>query len=307
MDRDVRIYEVSLRDGLQNEPAIIPTAEKLAHLHNLLAAGFQDIEVTSFVRPRWIPALADAAELCRALPDRPDVRFWALVPNQRGFERALDAEVRHIATFLSASESHNKKNVNRTVRESLVDQSDVIAAAKTEGITVRAYVSCVFGCPFEGDIDPARVLDVSLGLLEAGADEIALGDTIGSGNPMQVKHVLRVLTEGGVGLDHIAVHFHDTRGTALANAFSAWEEGIRTFDGSIGGIGGCPYAPGAAGNAATEDLINLFEEMGARTGIDLPLACDAAAHMATVIGKDLPGRFHRYLLADRRRRAARSA
>ncbi len=307
MSVDLRIYEVSLRDGLQNEPAIIETALKLQHLQHLLDAGFKDIEVTSFVRPRWIPALADAAELCAHLPDlskaHPDVRFWALVPNARGLERALDSDVKHIATFVSASESHNKKNVNRTVRESMAALDVVVGDARREGMAVRGYISCVFGCPFEGWVDPQRTLDLALRLLDAGASELALGDTIGSGNPLQVTEILQTLTDGGVPLDKIGVHFHDTQGTALTNAFAAWQFGVRTFDGSLGGLGGCPYAPGAAGNAATEDLVNMFELMGLSTGIDLDLAADGARWMGGVIGKSLPGRFHKYRVAERGRRS----
>lgn len=302
----VRIYEVSLRDGLQNEPVSVPTEVKLAHLHRLLAAGVRDIEVTSFVRPRWIPQLADAAELVRQLPAADGVRFWALVPNQVGLERALDGGVQCVATVLSASETHNMRNLNRTTRESLAGLQKVIGGARGEGLLVRAYISTVFGCPYEGDVPVERTVELAQALLEAGAGEVALGDTTGMADPEQVKRVLAALTAAGVGLDQIAVHFHDTRGTALVNAYAAWQVGVRSFDGSVAGIGGCPYAPGAAGNAATEDLVFLFQQIGADTGVDLDALCASGAAMADALGRELPGRYHRFALASAGR-AARSA
>jgi len=296
-----------MRDGFQNEPVVIPTEQKLEHLQGLLRAGFRDIEVTAFVRPSWVPPLADAAQVVAALPDAPGVRFWALVPNAVGLNRALDSGLRHVATFLSASEAHNKKNVNRTVTESLSELQQVIAKARAEGVQVRAYLSTVFGCPFEGDVPIERSVVIARALLDAGAQEIALSDTIGSGNPVQVKHVVEAMLAAGIGVEQLAMHLHDTRGTALANAYSAWQEGVRTFDGCIAGIGGCPYAPGAAGNAASEDLVNMFELMGVDTGVNLGAACEVAETVTEVIGKPLPGRYHKYLLAARRRSANRSA
>jgi len=305
----VRIHEVSLRDGLQNEPDVVPTDVKLAHLEHLLASGFRDIEVTSFVRPRWIPQLADAAEVARSLPRVEGARFWALVPNPVGLDRALDAEIGHICTFLSASETHNKKNVNRTVAESMAGLRKVITTARSEGLTVRSYISTVFGCPYEGDIDPQRSLDLALELLELGATEIALGDTVGAAYPTQVRTILELLAAQGVPVEKTAVHFHDTRGTGLLNAWTAWEHGIRTFDGSVGGIGGCPYAPGAAGNVAAEDLVYLFQRSGIPSGIDLDGACAAAQFMEGVLGRRLPGRYLHNWQGQRQRgsRAARSA
>ncbi|TNE84139.1 MAG: hydroxymethylglutaryl-CoA lyase [Deltaproteobacteria bacterium] len=295
----VRIYEVCLRDGLQNEPTHVSTEDKVSIARQLVEAGFKDIEVTSFVRPRWIPQLADASEVLRQLPEADDVRFWALVPNRVGLDRALDAGVRHIATFLSASETHNKKNVNRTVRESLAGLERVIDTAKAEKLKVRSYISTVFGCPYEGEVPVERTVSLAHALIEAGADEIALGDTTGMADPGLVKRIIESLVASGVDLERIAVHFHDTRGTALVNAYAAWQCGIRSFDGSIGGTGGCPYAPGAAGNASTEDLLYMFGQMGLDTGVSLEKAAEVGVFMENVIGRQLPGRFHRFWIGDR--------
>jgi len=298
----VRIYEVSPRDGLQNEAEVVGTSEKLGLIRRLLAAGVSDIEVTSFVRPSWIPQLADAAELVTALPslsrDFPDARFWALVPNRRGLERALDGQVRHICTFMSSSETHNKKNVNRTRAESLGALREVISIARDEGIGVRAYLSTVFGCPYEGPVAIDETRRLAQELLAAGADEVALGDTTGMGSPRLVFEVLTALVDDGVPLDRIALHMHDTRGTALANVLAGWQFGVRTFDGSVGGLGGCPYAPGAAGNAASDDLVQFFESMGSETGIDLDRLAHAGHFLAGVLGRPLPGRFHQFHRAN---------
>jgi len=302
----VRLYEVSLRDGLQNEPEIVATDTKLILLDRLLEAGLTDIEVTSFVRPRAIPQLADAAEVARRLPRQPGVRYWALVPNPIGLERALDAGIRHVATFVSASEGHNQRNVNRTIAESMGGLRKVIEAAKAEGLGVRSYISTVFGCPFEGEVPPEKTLALALQLLEWGTDEVSLGDTIGAAKPLQVREVLSVLQDGGVPLDRIAAHFHDTRGTAVVNAWVAWEAGVRTFDGSVGGVGGCPFAPGAAGNVATEDLVNLFHESGVTTGVDIDRACEAAAVLGDALGRTLPSRYLGWWKGRREREDRRS-
>jgi hydroxymethylglutaryl-CoA lyase len=302
--RDVQIFEVSLRDGLQNEAVVVPTGEKLAHLHRLLRAGVVDVEVTSFVRAARIPALADAEALVAALPQGTSARFWALVPNEVGMDRALAAGLRHVCTFLSASETHNLRNVNRTVRESVQGVSKVIATAVDEGVAVRAYVSTAFGCPYEGAVPVARVVELSLRMLDLGAEVVALGDTTGVGLPNTVEAVLEGLVASGVPLDRVALHAHDTRGTALVNAYVAWQAGVRRFDGSVAGIGGCPYAPGAAGNAATEDLVHLFEGMGVRTGLDLLELAEAGREMARLLGRELPGRVHRALAGEAERAAS---
>lgn len=313
MSDRVRLFEVCLRDGLQNESVVVPTEIKVAIARDLVAAGFKDIEVTSFVRPRWVPQLADAAEVIRQLPNDPDVRFWALVPNQIGLDRALDCGVQNIATFLSASETHNLKNVNRTVKESLGGLQAVIGTARSEGIRVRSYISTVFGCPYEGAVDPARVEQLALQLIDAGADEIALGDTTGMAHPEQVKRVLERLVEAGVPLERTALHFHDTRGTAVANAYAAWQFGARMFDGSVSGVGGCPYAPGASGNACTQDLVHLFERMhgsqepadghGPVTGVDLGVLGAVGQTLEQALGRPLPGRFHQYWKGQLERQA----
>lgn len=292
----VRIYEVSPRDGLQNELSVVRTEDKVALIHRLADAGVRDIEVTSFVRPQWIPQLADAAEVLAQLTHREGVRFWALVPNIRGLERAIETGVSCVATVLSASETHNKKNLNRTRHESLVGLREVIATARAEDLRVRGYISTVFGCPYEGEVPVAETVRMALELLEAGAHELALGDTTGMGNPAQVIDVVRALQDAGVPLEAIGLHMHDTRGSALANVLAGYQAGVRTFDGSVAGVGGCPYAPGASGNAASDDLVQMFEGMGAPTGVDLDRLADAGVFLAEAIGRPLPGRYHRYHL-----------
>ena len=295
----VNLYEVSPRDGLQNEATVLSTEAKLGLIHRLVAAGIRDIEVTSFVRPSWVPQLADAAQVVASLPQAEGVRYWGLVPNQRGLERAIDCGLRHVCTFLSASETHNQKNLNRTQRETLAAQTKVIGDAKAEGLVVRAYISTVFGCPYEGEIDANQTARLALRLREAGADVIVLGDTVGVANPDQVTAVIQTVAAAGIPLDCTALHMHDTRGTAVANVVAGLKAGIRTFDGAIAGVGGCPYAPGAAGNAATEDLINVLEDMGSDTGICLETASAAGAFLATALDRSLPGRMHQVYLAQR--------
>lgn len=309
----IRMFEVCLRDGLQNEAVVVPTDVKIALARQLVDAGFTDIEVTSFVRPRWVPQLADAADVIRGLPKAEGVRFWALVPNLIGLDRALDCGVQHICTFMSASESHNLKNVNRTVKESLAETRKVIETAKSGGMTVRSYVSTSFGCPYEGAVNPDRVAALAAELRGEGADEIALGDTTGMAHPVQVQRVVEQVVARGVGIDEIAVHFHDTRGTAIANAWAAYGLGIRRFDGAVSGVGGCPYAPGAAGNACTQDLVHLFERLegnqepdegfGPVTGIDLARVGEVGMVLEDVLGRPLPGRYHQYWQGHVKRQA----
>lgn len=291
---DVSLYEVSPRDGLQNEASVVPTEAKAELIAALVAAGVRDIEVTSFVRPRWIPQLSDAVELVRLLPKVEGVRYWGLVPNAVGLERAIEGGIRHVATFLSASETHNKKNVNRTVRESLAGIEEVIGVARDEEMAVRGYVSTVFGCPYEGAVPVENTLRIVERLLAAGAERIALGDTTGMANPRQVREVLQRLFAVGVAPEQLALHMHDTRGTALANVLAAWELGVRQFDGSVGGMGGCPYAPGASGNAASEDLVYTFEAMGVATGVNLERLTAVGALAEALVGRELPGRYLRY-------------
>ncbi len=303
----VRIYEVSPRDGLQNEATVVPTAAKAELIARLAASGLRDIEVTSFVRARWIPQLSDADELVPMLPRDDGVNRWALVPNAVGLERAIEAGVRCVATFLSASETHNKKNVNRTIRESIAGVSEVIHVAKDEGMRVRSYISTVFGCPYEGTVSADATLRIADALLAAGTDEVILGDTVGMGNPRQVEEIVPLLTGAGLPLARLGVHFHDTRGAALANSLAAWRTGITMFDASVAGLGGCPYAPGASGNLATEDLVHMFEGMGVDTGVDLDLLADAGMYAEAVLGRPLAGRYHQYHAGARVRAAGKTA
>ncbi len=303
----ISLYEVSPRDGLQNEAGVVSTEGKAEMIARLVASGVQDIEVTSFVRARWIPQLADAAELVRMLPRVEGVRYWALVPNRVGLERALDSGIHHVATFLSASETHNKKNLNRTVRESLANVEEVLGVARDEGVVVRGYISTVFGCPYEGNVPFENTQRIVERLLEAGVDTVALGDTTGMGNPRQVAELVTRLVAEGLPVERIALHLHDTRGTALANALAAYDRGVRHFDGSVAGMGGCPYAPGASGNAASEDLVYTFEAMGIHTGIDLDALSAAGVFAEGLVGRELPGRFHLSWKGARERAASRTA
>lgn len=291
---DVSLYEVSLRDGLQNERATVPLQGKIRLLEALLSAGLSRIELTSFVSPDWIPQLADADALCEAahragLFER--ATLSALCPNARGFERAKKARVSEIAVFVSVSETHNKKNVNRTVAESLAGFGEVVRAALASGLRVRGYVSTAWGCPYEGEIPKARVLPVAHKLLELGCYQVSLGDTIGVGTPRQTRDLLLLLLSE-IPSERIALHMHDTRGTALANIVVGLELGIRHFDAAVAGLGGCPYAPGAAGNVATEDLVYMLQGMGIETGIDLDRLVEAGRVAEAVVGRSLPGKVH---------------
>lgn len=235
------------------------------------------------------------------------MRYWALVPNRVGLERALDSGIHHVATFLSASETHNKKNLNRTVRESLANVEEVLGVARDEGVVVRGYISTVFGCPYEGDVPFENTQRIVQRLLEAGVDTVALGDTTGMGNPRQVAELVTRLVAEGLPVERIALHLHDTRGTALANALAAYDRGVRQFDGSVAGMGGCPYAPGASGNAASEDLVYTFEAMGIRTGVNLDALSAAGVFAEGLVGRELPGRFHLSWKGARERAASRTA
>lgn len=284
----VRIYEVGPRDGLQNEPEPVSTATKLEYITLLRAAGLREIEATSFVSPQAVPQLADADELMRTLAARPDdVRYPVLVPNQRGLARAEAAGARALAVFTAASDAFTQRNIGMTVDASLDVFRPVLMRALQLGWWTRAYVSTAFGCPFTGRVDPERVVEVSLRLADLGAQEICLGDTIGVGVPTQVRELTVRLTDGGLPLDRLAFHFHDTRGTALANVVAGLEEGVACFDASAGGTGGCPYAPGAAGNLATEDLVYLLDGLGIRHGVRLTGVLVAARFISRELGRPL--------------------
>lgn len=283
----VRVYEVGPRDGLQNEAAPIPLATKLRYLELLADAGLREIEATSFVAPSAIPQLADADELMAALPRRPGVRYPVLVPNIRGLARAEAAGVDAIAVFTAASDAFTTRNIRMTVAESLDAFAPVLARAGELGWWRRAYVSTAFGCPYSGAVDPARAVEVAVALVGLGADEICFGDTIGVGVPPQVRDLTTRAVDAGIAIERIAFHFHDTRGTALANVGAGLSAGIRCFDASTGGTGGCPYAPGAAGNLATEDLVYLLDAIGVDHGVALDGVLEAARFIADALGRPL--------------------
>jgi hydroxymethylglutaryl-CoA lyase len=283
----VRIYEVGPRDGLQNEAIAIPTETKRRFIELLATAGLTEIEATSFVSPKAIPQLADADELLPGLPDRDGVRYPVLVPNERGLKRAEAAGANAIAVFTAASDAFTENNIGMSIDESLEAFTPVLATATKHGWWRRAYVSTAFGCPYTGAVDPHAAVAVASRLLELGVDEVAFGDTIGVAVPAQVRAVTDAATGAGIRLDQIAFHFHDTRGTALANVVAALDGGVRCFDSSAGGTGGCPYAPGAAGNLATEDLVYLLDASGFEHDVSLEGVLDAARYIADALGKPL--------------------
>jgi hydroxymethylglutaryl-CoA lyase len=286
-DHDVRVYEVGPRDGLQNEAAPIPTEAKLRFIGLLADAGLGEIEATSFVSPRAIPQLADADDLMARLDRRPGVRYPVLVPNERGLDRADRAGVDAVCVFTAASEAFTAHNINMTIAESIDAFRPVVDRARERGWWSRGYVSTAFGCPYQGAVDEGAVVDVAQRLLELGVDELSIGDTIGVAVPADVRRVVGALTASGIRADRLAMHFHDTRGTALANVWAALELDIRCFDASTGGTGGCPYAPGAAGNVATEDLVYLLDREGLAHGVDLDRLLVAARHVSETLGRAL--------------------
>ncbi len=283
----VRIYEVGPRDGLQNESSTISTATKARFIGLLADAGLREIEATSFVAPRAIPQLADADDLLRGLARRPGVRYPVLVPNARGMTRAEAAGADAVAVFTAATDAFTSANIGMTVKESLVAFKPVLERAGELGWWRRAYVSTAFGCPYTGRVEPARVVDIAVRLLELGAEEVCFGDTIGVGVPGQVAALTGLAVEAGVPSDRIAYHFHDTRGTALANVAAGLDAGVRCFDSATGGTGGCPYAPGAAGNLATEDLVYLLDASGWDHGVALPGVLQAARFIAGALSRPL--------------------
>ena len=283
----VRIVEVGPRDGLQNEREPVPTATKLELIGRLADAGLRDIEATAFVSPKWVPQMADHAELMRALPRRPGMRYPVLVPNLQGLEAAVAAGAEDVAVFAAASESFSRRNINCSVDESLARFEPVLARAAALGVRVRGYVSCVLGCPYEGAVAPGRVAEVAARLAALGCHEISLGDTIGVGTPRGVRARLDAVAER-VPIERLAGHFHDTYGMGVANIAAAWEAGVRTFDSSVAGLGGCPYAQGATGNVATEDAVYLLQGLGADTGVDLERLVDTAWWIAAALGREPP-------------------
>jgi hydroxymethylglutaryl-CoA lyase len=285
----VTIVEVGPRDGLQNESARIATADKVGFVERLAAAGLPVVEASSFVRPDRVPQLADARALFAALGRRPGTRYTALVPNLTGLREAQAAGVTEVAIFAAASETFSHNNTNRSIAQSLVAFAEVCGAAREAGIRVRGYVSTAFGCPFEGAVDPARVATLSRQLVDLGVVEVAVSDTIGIAHPGQVPRVVEAVA-AVVPMAQIALHFHDTRGQALANVMAALPLGVRTFDASAGGLGGCPFAPGATGNLATEDLVFLLDGLGYETGVSLAGVIEASAFIEDKVGHALPSR-----------------
>lgn len=285
----VDIVEVAPRDGLQNEKVMIPTEVKVAFITALADAGLRTIEAGAFVHPKWVPQMADTAEVYRDIPKDPGVDYPVLVPNLKGLERALDAGVKSIAIFTAASDSFNRRNINMSIDESFAAFDPVAARAREEGIRMRGYVSCACGCPYEGDVAPEKVLEVAARLLDLGCYQVSIGDTIGTGTPLQVQGLASLLLQV-IPANRLAMHFHDTRGMAIANTLAALETGITTYDASAGGLGGCPYAPGASGNMATEDLVYLLDGLGIESGVQFSRLVDATAVIAPYLDHHLPGK-----------------
>ena len=281
----VRLFEMSPRDGLQNEPGtLVPTATKIALIERLANAGMTHIEAASFVSPKWVPQMGDASEVMNGIQRKEGVVYSALTPNLKGLEGAIAANVEEVAVFAAASEAFSQKNINCTIAESLQRFEPVMARASEAGIRVRGYVSCVLGCPYEGDIHPERVAEVAKALLDLGCYEISLGDTIGVGTPLKAKRMLEAVNHQ-VPMHQLAAHFHDTYGQALANLYAVLEEGISVIDASTAGLGGCPYAQGASGNVATEDVLYLLEGLGINTGIDLQAVIDTGYWITAELGR----------------------
>jgi hydroxymethylglutaryl-CoA lyase len=287
--RRIAVVEVGPRDGLQNEKAALSTADKIEFVNRLSAAGLPVIEVSAFVSPKWVPQMADAEQVFAGITRRAGTRYTALVPNLAGLDRAQRAGVSEIAIFAASSETFSRKNINQSIDDSFATYRQVCDAARAAGLRVRGYLSTAFGCPYEGDVSPETVATLTARLIDLGVFEVAISDTIGIAHPGQVTSVLEVVLER-IPVDRVALHFHDTRGTALANVMASLDFGVTTFDASAGGLGGCPYAPGAAGNLATNDLIFLLNGLGAETGVSLTALTDASAFIESRLDHRLPSR-----------------
>ncbi|MEX8492637.1 hydroxymethylglutaryl-CoA lyase [Sphaerotilus sp.] len=297
----VRIVEVGPRDGLQNEKQRISTETKLALIRKLAAAGLKDIEATSFVSPKWVPQMADHAEVMAGLPsgaEFPGVNYPVLTPNLKGFEAAVAAGAKEVAVFAAASEAFSRKNINCSIAESIARFEPILAAAQAAGVRVRGYISCVVGCPYEGAIAPQAVAEVAWRLRDLGCHEVSLGDTIGIGNPASVARMLEAVA-ARVPMAQLAGHYHDTYGLGTANVHASYQMGVRVFDSSVAGLGGCPYARGATGNVATEDIVWLLHGLGATTGVDLDALVDCGAWISAKLGRESGSRVARALLARR--------
>ena len=294
----VRIVEMGPRDGLQNEKQIVSTETKVELIARLGAAGLKAIEATSFVSPRWVPQMGDAADVMARIERLPGVSYPVLTPNLQGFEAALAAGAGEVAVFAAASESFSRKNINCTIAESLARFEPVMAAARTAGVRVRGYVSCVLGCPYEGDIRPEAVADVAATLFAMGCYEVSLGDTIGAGTPGKTRRMLDAVARR-VPVDKLAGHYHDTYGQAVANVYASLEAGVACFDSAVAGLGGCPYAPGASGNVATEDVVYMLDGLGIETGISLDALVDTAGWISERLGRPPASKVARAVLAKR--------
>jgi hydroxymethylglutaryl-CoA lyase len=284
MSDSVRIVEVGPRDGLQNEKTSVSVADRIAFIEALVDAGLHTVEVGAFVSPKAIPQMVNSDSVLRGVNHHPDSEFHVLVPNEKGYEAAREAGARVIAVFASASEGFSRANINCSVAESIERFRPVVARARADGVKVRGYISCVLGCPFDGEVKPQAVVEVAQKLWELGCYEVSLGDTIGVGTPLKARQLLRAVA-GAVPMAHLAMHFHDTYGQALANLYAGMEEGCRVIDSAAGGLGGCPYAPGATGNVATEDVVYMLEGMGIATGVDMPKLVAATNEVSKLIGR----------------------
>jgi isopropylmalate/homocitrate/citramalate synthase len=298
LPKHVRIVEVGPRDGLQNEPQSVPTAVKVELIERLADAGLPAVEATAFVSPKWVPQMADHSEVLQALRRKPGVSYPVLVPNMKGFEAAVAAGAEEIAVFGAASETFSRKNINASIAESLERFAPVAGAARAKGIRVRGYVSCVVGCPYEGAVKPEAVAEVAKRLDAMGCYEISLGDTIGVGTPGKVKRMLETVARA-VPVERLAVHLHDTYGQALANLYAALELGVATADSSVAGLGGCPYAKGASGNVATEDVVYLLDGLGVETGVDLAKVYDAGRFICDALGREPASKVAKALASKR--------
>ena len=294
----VRLVDVGPRDGLQNEKIIVPAAVKIALIERLANAGLKSVEATSFVSPKWVPQMADATEVLTGITRKPGVAYPVLTPNLKGFDSAVEAGAQEVAIFAAASEAFSQKNINCSIAESIKRFEPVVAAAQAMEMKVRGYVSCVVGCPYEGEVTPKKVAEVTKALRDLGCYEVSLGDTIGVGTPASVLRMLEVVGRA-VPIKQLAGHFHDTYGMAIANIYAALQFGISTFDSSVAGLGGCPYAQGASGNVATEDVVYLLNGLGIETGIDLDALVDAGAYIARELGREPGSKVARAILAKR--------
>jgi hydroxymethylglutaryl-CoA lyase len=292
LPKRVRIVEVGPRDGLQNEAQTVPTETKIEFIRRLAASGLKTIEATAFVSPKWVPQMADHAEVLRGLPHEGGVSYPVLVPNLRGFEEAVAAGATEVAVFAAASETFSQRNINCSIAESLDRFAPVFAAARAANIQVRGYVSCVLGCPYEGEINPDRVADVAAALFERGCYEVSLGDTIGTGTPDRTIALIETVGKR-IPVTGLAGHFHDTYGQALVNTYAALTMGVQVFDASVSGLGGCPYAPGATGNVSTEDLLYMLNGMGIETGVDLDRLIAAGSFIGEKLGRQTQSRVAR--------------